>query len=168
MKRLLVFFFIILLMLVSACVGGYSFTGASVSADVKTFSVENFVNRASIVQPILASEMTYALTNKIKSSTNLTAVDYDGDLSFKGIISGYTVTPTAISSNDQATQNRLTITIKVEFINKKNPKANFTQSFSRFKNYDSQLSLSEVEENLISEINSELIDDIFNKALVNW
>jgi hypothetical protein len=155
-------------MLVSACVGGYSFTGASVSADVKTFSVENFVNRASIVQPILASEMTYALTNKIKSSTNLTAVDYDGDLSFKGIISGYTVTPTAISSNDQATQNRLTITIKVEFINKKNPKANFTQSFSRFKNYDSQLSLSEVEENLISEINSELIDDIFNKALVNW
>ncbi|MDR1006391.1 MAG: LPS assembly lipoprotein LptE [Bacteroidales bacterium] len=152
----------------TACAGGYSFTGASVSADTQTFAVETFVNRASIVQPILASDLTYALTNKIKSSTNLTAVDYDGDLTFKGTITGYSITPTAISSNDKAAQNRLTITIRVEFINKKNPKQNFQQAFSRYKDYDSQLSLSSVEESLINQINEELVDDIFNKALVNW
>ncbi|MDR0789213.1 MAG: LPS assembly lipoprotein LptE [Bacteroidales bacterium] len=152
----------------TACVGGYSFTGASVSADVKTFSVETFINRATIVQPILASELTYALTNKIKSSTSLTATDYDGDLSFKGTITNYSITPTAISSDDKAAKNRLTITIKAEFINKKDPKANFQQSFSRYKDYDSQLSLSDVEESLIAQINEELVDDIFNKALVNW
>lgn len=148
--------------------GGYSFTGASVSADVKTFSVETFINRAPIVQPILASELTYALTNKIKSSTNLTATDYDGDLAFKGTITGYSVTPTAISSNDQAAKNRLTITVKAEFINKKDPKMNFQQSFSRYRDYDSGLSLSDVEESLINQINEELVEDIFNKALVNW
>jgi hypothetical protein len=152
----------------TACVGGYSFTGASVSADVKTFSVETFINRAAIVQPVLASELTYALTNKIKSSTFLTATDYDGDLTFKGTITGYSVMPTAISSNDKAAMNRLTITIRVEFINKKDPKANFTQNFSRYKDYDSQMSLSEVEESLIIQINEELVDDVFNKALVNW
>lgn len=152
----------------SSCVGGYSFTGASISPDVKTYSVEAFQNRASIVQATLASDLTNDLVNKINSSTNLEQTQFNADLVFKGTITGYSITPTSIGANDRAAKNRLTITIRVSFENTKNPKENYQTQFSRFRDYDSNLSLSEVEESLISEISEELIEDIFNKSFVNW
>lgn len=154
--------------LLSSCKGGYSFTGASINADTKTFYVEMFLNRASIVQPILASELTYAMINKIRSGTNLQEVESDADAFFSGTITSYFVSPVAISSNDQAAKNRLTISVRVTYRNKQDSKANFETTFSRYKEYDSSLSLSSVEEELIREINEELVDDIFTKAFVNW
>ncbi len=152
----------------ASCVGGYSFTGASISPETKSFSVESFINRASLVQPILASEMTNALVNKINSSTSLMQVSDDADVSFSGTIIAYSVTPAAIGSNDKAAKNRLTITIRVNFKNNQNPKSNYQTQFSRFKEYDSSYSLGDVEESLIKEINEELVEDIFNKSFVNW
>lgn len=151
-----------------SCKGGYSFTGASINADTKTFQVEMFLNRASIVQPILASELTYAMINKIRSGTNLQEVESDADAYFSGTITNYYVSPVAISSNDQAAKNRLTITIKVTYHNKQDSKSDFVTTFSRYKEYDASLALSNVEEELIREINEELVDDIFTKAFVNW
>lgn len=167
MKRLL-FIFCICLFVLCGCSGGYSFTGASISPETKTFRVENFLNRASIVQPILASELTYSMINKIRSGTSLEETDGEADVTFKGTITGYNVTPVAISSNDKAAKNRLTITVKVTYKNKQDSKSNFETTFSRYKEYDSSLSLSNVEEELIKEINEELVDDIFTKAFVNW
>ena len=151
-----------------SCQGGYSFTGASVNAETKTFRVENFVNRASIVQPILSSELTYALINKIRSGTNLIETEDEADAVFTGTITSYNVTPTAISSNDQASKNRLSITVKIKYTNRTDSKSSFEQNFTRYKDYDASLSLSSVEEALIKEINEELVDDIFTKAFVNW
>lgn len=151
-----------------SCRGGYSFTGASIDAKTKTFYVETFVNKASIVQPILASELTYSLINKIRSGSNLQEVQDNSDVYFSGTITKYYVSPAAISSNDRAAKNRLTISIKVIYRNKQNEKSGFETTFTRFKEYDSSLSLSSVEEELIKEINEELVDDIFTKAFVNW
>ncbi|MDO5760101.1 MAG: LptE family protein [Bacteroidota bacterium] len=166
MKRLLLLLFVALLL--CSCSGGYSFTGASINADTKTFYVETFLNRASIVQPILASELTYAMINKIRSGTSLQEVEGEADVIFKGTITGYVVSPVAISSNDQAAKNRLTISVKVTYRNRQDSKSNFETTFSRYKEYDSSLALSNVEEELIKEINEELVDDIFTKAFVNW
>ncbi|MCF0210013.1 MAG: hypothetical protein HUK18_01630, partial [Bacteroidales bacterium] len=80
----------------------------------------------------------------------------------------YGITPSAISAKDQAAKNRLTIRVKVTYKNKQDSKSNFDTTFQRYKEYDSSLSLSAVEEELIKEINEELVDDIFNKAFVNW
>ena len=151
-----------------SCKGGYSFTGASINADTKTFHVDNFINRASIVQPTLSSSLTYALINKVRSGTNLKEVEDNADASFSGTITSYSITPAAISSNDKAAKHRLTIIIKVKYINHKDSKSNFDVSFTRYKDYDSGLSLSSVEESLIKEIDEELVDDIFTKAFVNW
>jgi hypothetical protein len=151
-----------------SCKGGYSFTGASINADTKTFKVETFLNRSSIIQPTLASSMTYALINKIRSGTNLKEVEDNADVSFSGTIVAYSVTPAAISSNDKAAKNRLTIAIRVKYVNHKDSKSNFETTFSRYKDYDSGLSLSSVETSLIKEIDDELVDDIFTKAFVNW
>lgn len=154
-------------LLFSSC-GIYSFTGASISPDIKSFSVQYFPNRASLVQPTLSQVFTEKLKEKFISQTNLSPVKIGGDLQFEGYISDYTTTPTAIQSTDQAALNRLTITVSVKFINNKDPKNNFETNFSRFSDYSSTKNLTEVETGLINEISSQLVDDIFNKAVINW
>lgn len=160
--------FLVPLLLFSSCVGGYSFTGASISPETKTISILDFENRATLVQPILATHLTDALRGKFSTQTSLVVVEYEGDMDIKGEIVSYVVSPTAIQGNDRAARNRLTIAIKVNFTDKHNPKADFNQMFSRYRDYDSSQNLSDVEESLINEITMELVDDIFNKAVVNW
>ena len=92
----------------------------------------------------------------------------EGDLSFSGHISKYQIKPMAIQSNETAGQNRLTIAVNVTFKSAINIKANFEQNFSRYRDYNSSENISEIEETLINEISNELVEDIFNKAVVNW
>ena len=74
----------------------------------------------------------------------------------------------AIQSNEIAGQNRLTISVKVDFENIYDNQYNFSNTFSRYKDYESSQNLSEIEEVLIDGITNELIEDIFNKSVVNW
>jgi len=149
--------------------GIYSFTGASICAECKTVSIENFPNNAAIVAPSLSADFTEALRNKFISETSLTLVDdIEGDLDFKGAITKYEVTSIAPIGNETAALNRLTIAVKVDYINYKEDKTNFSQTFSAFEDFDANLTLNQVEDQLITEISNQLITDIFNKAVVNW
>ena len=170
MKNVAVLFSIYLLMgcIFSGCTGGYSFTGASIPPDAKTISIQNFPNYASLVNPQLSQILTDGMRNTFASQTSLNVVNSDGDMDISGEITGYTMQPTAITGNDQAAMNRLTITIKVKFVNTKDPKSSFEQSFSRFKEFSAQLNFSSIENSLVEEIVNELIDDVFNKSVVNW
>ncbi|MBR4300761.1 MAG: LptE family protein [Bacteroidales bacterium] len=152
----------------TCCTGGYTFTGASIPPDAKTISIQTFPNYASLVNPQLSQILTDGMRNAFASQTSLNLVDYDGDLDIRGEISGYTMQPTAITGNDQAAMNRLTITIKVKFTNTKDPEAGFEQSFSRYKEFSAQMNFSSIENSLCEEIVNELIDDVFNKSVVNW
>ena len=146
----------------------YSFTGASISPDIKTVSIQLFPNRAPIVQPSLSNAFTEKLKDKFVSETSLSLVKDNGDLNFEGAITDYNTQPTAITGNDNASLNRLTITVSVKFTNTKDSKQDFETNFSRYADYASNQSLSAVEQTLITQINSQLVDDIFNKAVVNW
>jgi hypothetical protein len=159
--------FLLLLMFASGC-GIYSFTGASISPDVKTVSIKYFPNNAPMVQPTLSRKFTEALRDKFTSQTNLSIVSSGGDLNIEGEITGYSTEPVAIQGNQKAALQRLKITINVRFTNKKDEKQNFETSFSRFADYDAANRLSDVEDGLIDQINEELTQDVFNKAVVNW
>lgn len=148
--------------------GVYTFTGADIHADIETISIAFFQNQAPLVQPILSQNFTNALQDRFIQQTDLTNVNTNGDLHFEGYISDYTVRPISISSSDLANQNRLTIKIFVRFNNQIENDKSFEQSFSRYADFDSSLNLSSVEEELIDQIIIELIEDIFNKAVVNW
>lgn len=148
--------------------GIYSFTGASIDPNVKTYTVHPFINQAPIVVASLANSMTEALRFKFITSTNLKQLESGGDLEFAAIITGYQVLPVAPQANEIAAVNRLTITISVEYINHQNEKQSWNSSFSRYADYDSNKDLSSVQEQLIKEINEQLVDDIFNKSVVNW
>jgi len=146
----------------------YSFTGASISPDVKTFSVAYFNNTSTLIQPTLSDYFTEALREKFISETNLRMIDSVGDLSYEGEIVGYSQTHAAVQADEVAAKNKLTITVRVKFTNVKDPQKNFDTKFSRFAQFDSDQSLTEVEENLIKEITEELIDDIYIKSVADW
>ena len=159
----------LLLLACSGCRIGYSFTGASVSPQVKTISIPYFPNNAPLVMPTLSRKMTDALKDYFTSQTNLMLVDKNGDLNIEGSITGYSVLPTAIQGNETAAMNRISISITVKFTNKKDEKQNFENvNFTRYLDYQSSLSLSAVQEDLISQIVDQLVQDVFNKSVVNW
>ena len=121
----------------SSCKVNYSFTGASVSPDVKTVSIQYFRNNASLAKATLSQSLTEALKDIFTSQTSLGIVSKDGDLNFEGEITNYATAPVALQSNDQAALNRLTITVNVRFTNIKDPKQKFETSFSRYADLNS-------------------------------
>ena len=125
------------LLALSSCKINYSFSGASVSPDVKTVSIQTFRNNASLAPPTMSQSLTEALKDIFTSQTNLGIVSHGADLSFEGTIINYITAPVAIQSNDQAALNRLTITISVKFTNIKDEKQNYETSFSRYADYSS-------------------------------
>jgi hypothetical protein len=150
------------------CKVSYSFTGASISPAVKTISIQYFQNRASLVQPGLSQSITDALIDKCKAQTNLGFINGIGDVNFEGEISDYNTRPLTVSADAQAATNRFTIAVKVKLTNAVDPDLSYEQTFSRYEDYDSNLDLSQVEKDLSIKIVELLVEDIYNKAFVNW
>ena len=162
-----IFSFLIISILISSC-GIYSFNGASISKNTKTITIKYFTNNASTIQPTLSQVITEKLKDYFTQQTNLSINDNDGDLKFSGEITKYEIKPMAIQSNEVAGKNRLTIAVKVDFTNVYENEYNFSHTFSRYRDYESSQNFSEIEEILIEQISNELIEDIFNKSVVNW
>ncbi len=154
--------------IVSSCKISYSFTGANISPEVKTFSVYYFPNRARLVNPNLSQQFTEALREKLQRQTSLNEMGENGDLIFEGQITGYDVSPMSIQKEDMAALNRLSITINVKYTNNKDTEQNIERSFSAFEDFDSTSSLSDVEDGLVPEIINKITEDIFNATLANW
>jgi hypothetical protein len=149
--------------------GIYSFTGTSIQPDVKTVTINYFEYKALKVNPSLSNQMTEALQDKFLKLTKLEQVDMDGDLEILGAVTGYDVKATAVTANEQAAQNRLTVTVKVTFINRKYPEDDFQdKSFSAYADFDAMQSLDAVESTLCDEIVEKLCEDIFNATVAQW
>ncbi len=157
----------IFLFFFNAC-GIYSFTGASIPAGAKTVSVEYFPNKAPLVEPSLSSTFTNALRDIFTTQTNLRMVTKNGDLALSGEITNYTITPQAIQADQKAASNRLTITVNVTFVNKLDPTKNFETQFSQYMDYSSSKNFDQVKNDLLQQITTNLAQDVFNKAVVNW
>jgi len=152
----------------SSCKVSYSFTGANISPDAKTYSVAYFPNRAKLVNPTLSQQLTEALKEKLQRQTSLNEVDETGDLEYSGTITNYEVRPIAIQKGDLASQNRLTISINLKYINNRDHEQDFERTFSAFEDYGSESMLSDIEESLVPEILDKLLEDIFNATIANW
>ena len=159
---------ILLIFTVAACKISYSFSGASISPQVKTLSVQRFYNRAAFVQSGLDQYITDALLDKCKSQTNLRIVSELGDVDFEGEITDYKMQPVTVAANAYAETNRFTITVRVKFVNTVEPNLSYDQSFSRYADFGSNRSWSDVEQELSIEILDQIVEDIFNRAFVNW
>jgi hypothetical protein len=168
LRGFLLFIFVIWITGLTCCKVSYSFSGASISPQVKTLSVQYFQNRAPLVQPGLSQYLTDALIDKCKSQTSLATVNGLGDVNFEGEISDYNTRPLTVAADAQAAMNRFTISVKVKFTNSVEPDLSFEQTFSRYEDYNSNIDLSVVEKDLSARIVEMIVEDIFNQAFVNW
>ena len=154
--------------IVHSC-GIYSFTGTSIQPDVMSVTIPYFEYKALKVNPALSNQLTEALQEKFIRLTRLELVDEEGDLEVIGAVTGYDVKATAINASEQAAQNRLTVTVKISFVNRKYPEESFDdKSFSAFADFDAMQSLDAVEAGLCEEIVEKICEDIFNATVANW
>ena len=145
-------------LIVRSC-GIYSFSGTSIQPDVKTVTINYFEYKALKVNPTLSNSMTESLKDKFRKMTRLEQVDMDGD----------DVRAMAVTANEVAAQNRLTVTVKIDFTNRKYPEDDFQgKSFSAYADYDSTQSLDAVEGTLCDEIIEKICEDVFNATVANW
>lgn len=153
--------------LVSSC-GIYSFSGTSIQPDVKTITIEFCEYKALKVNPMLSTNFTEALREKFRRLTKLEEVELDGDLQLHTEIIGYEVSATAITAEETAARNRLTVNVKATFTNVKYPEDNFDKNFSAYADFDSTQLLDAVQDALCVEIIDKLVEDIFNASVAQW
>ncbi|MEJ2904640.1 LptE family protein [Pedobacter panaciterrae] len=159
---------IILLFFFSSCTVGLK--GTSIPPEMKTISVKVFENNAPLVVASLSSQFTEELKTRIRNQTNLSITQNDAQGVFSGNITGYSITPVAITDNKQPTAgaNRLSITVNVKYVNNLDPKQSFEQSFERYKDFKLAGNLQAQEPALIKDVTAQLIEDIFNRAFAQW
>lgn len=156
--------------------GVYSFTGASISPDIKTMSIQYFYNDSGNGPPNLQQTFTEEIRDYYQQNTSLELVENNGDLQLEGSITSYRVAPIAVTASgdpniaDQAGTQRLTITVQVSYVNVKDEIFNFNnKSFSFYEDFNStNTTLTAVEDQLIETIIDQIILDIFNASVANW
>lgn len=155
---------------VSLCACGiYSFSGTSIEPDVATVTIGLFEYKALKVNPTLSNDLTEGLKTKFRQMTKLEQVEESGDLEIYGEVTGYNISTASVTANEVAASNKLTITVKVSFTNRKYPEDDFTdKTFSGYAEYDSQQSFDAVEATLTEEIVEKIVDDIFNASVAQW
>lgn len=161
-------FIIATVVLTTACSTSYSFTGADIPANAKTFSVEYFQNNAPLADPEYPQLLTENLKDLMLQQSPLNITRSQGDIAFSGSIDEFFISPVSISGNETAQSNRLTISVTVQYINIYEDEKNFEKRFSRFADFDNTLPYENVKDGLISTINEQLVQDIFNQSVGNW
>lgn len=162
-------FVIMLLLAAPACHISYTLNGAALDYTVyRTIHVSQFPIRAALVYPQLQQTFENELLDYISKNTRLQTVDGSADLQFEGEITGYSLSPQAVTENALASQTRLTITVRVKYIDNKQEGKDVDQTFSAYRDFDSSLMLNDVQDDLCQQIAKELVELIFNATLGNW
>lgn len=154
----------------TAC-GVYSFTGTSISPDIKTISIQNFENSSGEGPSNLTQVVTNNFKNYYQRNTNLTVLQRDGDLQLEGQIISFTLTPAAVQRDgniDQATLNRLTLGVQIRFTNTKDPEQDFDQQFTITQDFSQDVDITRIPPASIEQMTERLVADVFNKTVANW
>ena len=168
MKLFKLTLFILTSLTILGC-GAYSFTGASIPSDTKTFQVNYFQNNAILVEPGLNRDFTIALQDLITNQTNLSLVNSNADLVYEGEIVEYRISPTTATAQNTAAQNRVTVSVNVRFYNRKDEEDDFEQRFTFFYDYGgSEQLVGSIKTTAFEEIFERLTQDIFNASLAKW
>ncbi len=147
----------------------YTLNGSAINYDIyKSISIGEFPIRAALVYPPLQQTFENTLRDAVARQTRLQVIDNNADMSLTGEITGYSLSPQSVGEDAYATQTRLTITVRVKYTDAANPANNVDQSFSAYRDFSSSVMLTDVQDDLCTEISKELVDLIFNATLGNW
>ncbi|MDD7559764.1 MAG: LptE family protein [Porphyromonas sp.] len=157
-------------LLLAGCSVSYHFNGASIDyTRIKTIHIQEFQNLAPTVYPPLATKFSEDLKYRFQTRTRLTQVSNQGDLNIEGEIIGYDITPEAVQENALAAKTKLTITVNVRYTNLVNEEESFEdKTFTSFATFDASQMLTDVQDQLIEDLVTDLINQIFNATVENW
>lgn len=157
------------LLVISGCKScSYSLSGINIPADVQNISIQYFANQASYVNPSLSQKFTEQLKDKFIRETSLAIVSPEGDFKISGFITEYKTESVASSSNTGSLKNRFTMTVKVIFECPKHKDMNFTESISKFQEFDASETFQSIESRLSEDVSTQIIQEIFNKVALKW
>ncbi|WP_158800602.1 LptE family protein [Pedobacter sp. L105] len=169
MKKIYLLLLLPLIALTNSC--SVKLNGASIPKGMKSVQVAFFENNAPLVVPTLAQDLTEALKTRIRNTTSLSIDPNNADAIFESRITAFEYKVIALQNvnNPTAGGNRLTIRVSVKYTNNLLPKQSFEESFERTADFvlGSQ-TIESVQPGLITNINAQLTEDIFNRAFAQW
>ena len=152
-----------------ACSVSYKFNGASIDyTKTKTITIADFPIRSNYVWGPMASIFNNQLKDMFASHTKLIQVKRNGDLKVDGEITRYEQRNKSVSSEGYSAQTELSITVNVRFTNNKNHEQDFERQFTSSASYETTQSLNAVQEELVTQMTKDIIDQIFNATVANW
>lgn len=152
-----------------SCTVSYRFNGASIDYEkTKTIQITPFPLRSAYTWAPMQSIFNNRLTDVFATQTKLIQVNRNGDLQIAGEITGYEQYNKSISADGLASQVQLKMTVNVRFVNNKNHQEDFERQFSATSEYDSSQQLTAVQEELVTQMVKDIVDQIFNATVANW
>lgn len=155
----------------AGCLPRYTLNGSAIDYNIyRTISIESFPIRAALVYPPLQTTFENALVNYVEQNTRLqTSVgNNNADLQIEGEITRYALSPVSVGTDAYATQTRLTIGVHVRYIDNRVEGKDIDQTFTAYRDFDANEMLTDVQDQLCTEISEELVELIFNSTLGNW
>lgn len=151
------------------CTISYKFNGASIDySKIRSIAISDFPNNAALVYPALSADLSQGIRDIYQRQTRLQVSRKSGDLELEGEITGYALTPMAISADSYSAETKLTITIKVRFTNNVNPEESFDKTYSAYQTFESSKMLNDVQEELCALMIKELAENIYNDTVARW
>jgi len=169
LKRLLPL--VALLLIPTGCRISYKLNGSALDYTVyKSIAIGTFPIRAALVYPPLQQTFENALLDYVQRNTRLQTTDNTGaaDLQMEGEITNYSLSPQAVGADAYASQTRLTISVRVRYTDNRDDSKDIDQTFSAYRDFPASEMLTDVQDQLCTEISDELVELIFNSTLGNW
>ena len=155
--------------LLNACTISYKFNGASIDySTTKTISIADFPNVAPLVYAPLSNNLSDGIRDLFQRQTRLEQVRRGGNLEIEGEITGYQLTPMAVSADSYAAETKLSITVKVRFTNNVAPEESFEKTYTAYQTFDSSQMLNDVQDDLCNTMIAEIADQIYNDTVAKW
>ncbi len=157
------------LLLLSACTVSYKFNGASIDySKTKSISIADFPNNAALVNPTLANNLTEGIRDIYSRQTRLQILRSGGNMELEGEITGYALTPMAITADSYASETKLTMTVKVRFTNNIAPEESFEKTYTAFQTFNSNQLLTDIQDELCNAMILEIAESIYNDTVARW
>ncbi len=169
-KILAAVFTLVFSLILNACTVSYKFNAGMIDyTKIKSISIADFPNMAEgSMYPMLSQEFSEAVRDIFTRQTRLQILRTGGDMHLEGEITGYQLTPMAISADSYSSETKLTLTVKVRFSNNKQPEEDFEKSYSAFQTFSSNLMLNDVQGELLKAIITDISESIYNDTAGKW
>ena len=163
--RLLVLFSLASCIVFSAC---YSLNGISISQETESFFVEQFEVNTVESPPEVGQQFSELLKQKVNSNTRLAFVEQNADVTFRGAVVSFEVTPEAPNSENTSDLNRLTLRVSVDYVDTILEKNSYSQTFTDYEVFPAAQNLLDVQDDLLATLFDRMTEEAFQKAFSNW